>query len=135
MVLASLEESAMSVTQAVRESLFQTIHNYSVEELDALPHGAIQLDTTGKVLSFNQYESTLANKKKEDVLGRNFFTEVAPCTNVQEFHGRFVRGVQEKKLHEKFRYHFAFKQNPRDVVITLFYSDITDTVWVFVQPL
>lgn len=134
MELAMIEEATMSVTQVVRETLFQTVQNFTEQELDALPHGAIQLDTTGKVLSFNQYESTLANKKKEDVIGRNFFTEVAPCTNVQEFHGRFVRGVAEKKLHEKFRYHFAFKQNPRDVVVTLFYSDITNTVWVFVQP-
>ena len=124
----------MSSSPTLRENLFETIHNFTAPELDALPHGAIQLDTTGKVLAFNQYESQLANKKKEDVIGRNFFTEVAPCTNVQEFHGRFVRGVKEKKLHEKFRYHFAFKQNPRDVVVTLFYSDITNTVWVFVQP-
>jgi photoactive yellow protein len=77
----------------------------------------------------------LANLKKESVIGKNFFKEVAPCTDVQEFYGRFPTGVAEKSLHENFRYHFAFKQNPRDVTVTLFYSGITETVWVFVKPL
>ena len=48
--------------------------------------------------------------------------------------GRSGRALEKKFLHAKFYYHFAFKQDPRDVSVTLFYSDITDSVWVFVQP-
>ena len=116
------------------DTLYTQIDDLVPADLDQLPHGAIQLDRTGKVLQFNDYESRLANLQKERVIGRNFFTEIAPCTNVQEFHGRFQKGVDAKHLHEKFRYHFAFKQNPRNVLVTLFYSDKTDTVWVFVRP-
>jgi len=36
-------------------------------------------------------------------------------------------------LHETFDYLFAFKQAPRTVRVTLFYSAATATVWVFVQ--
>jgi photoactive yellow protein len=104
------------------------------EELDNLPFGAIQLDTNGNVLKYNDFESRLAGLKKENVIGKNFFTEVAPCTNVKEFYGRFKNGVEKKMLHEKFRYHFAFKRNPIDVTVTLFYSDITRSIWVFVRP-
>ncbi|MGH9510580.1 MAG: PAS domain-containing protein [Terriglobales bacterium] len=77
------------------------------DEFNSLPFGAIQLDTDGMVLKYNGYESRLAGVKKENAVGKNFFTEVAPCTNVKEFYGRFRAGVERKSLHEKFRYHFA----------------------------
>ncbi len=125
----------MSATPAQRHNLSNIVDSMSEAELDKLPHGAIQLNTEGKVLKFNAYESKLANMKKESVIGKNFFKEVAPCTDVQEFYGRFRQGVREKNLHENFRYHFAFRQNPRDVTVTLFYSPTTETVWVFVKPL
>ena len=31
----------------------------------------------------------------EEAIGRSFFDEVAPCTKVQEFHGRFLEGVEK----------------------------------------
>lgn len=124
----------MSVTAELRDALFTRVDGMNETELDQLPHGAIQLDRHGNVLKFNLQEQKLANLDKRSVIGNNFFKQVAPCTDVQEFHGRFSEGVAAKKLHAKFRYHFAFRQNPRDVIVTLFYSDITDTVWVFVHP-
>ena len=125
----------MSASSAARHSLASVVDSLSEAELDQLPHGAIQVSIEGRVLKFNAYESQLANLKKESVIGKNFFKQVAPCTDVQEFYGRFREGVRTKNLHENFRYHFAFKQNPRDVTVTLFYSPTTDTVWVFVKPL
>ncbi|MGA9392637.1 MAG: PAS domain-containing protein [Candidatus Sulfotelmatobacter sp.] len=105
------------------------------KELDALPHGVIQLDAQGKVLRYNAYEQRLAGLTREKVVGKNFFKQVAPCTDVQEFYGRFREGVALGKLHCKFRYRFTFKKNPRNVTVTLFYSDRDKTVWVFVQPI
>ncbi|HEV2399512.1 MAG TPA: PAS domain-containing protein [Candidatus Sulfotelmatobacter sp.] len=125
----------MSASSVARHSLASVVDSMSEVELDQLPHGAIQLSTDGTVLKFNAYESELTNLRKESVIGKNFFKEVAPCTDVKEFYGRFREGVRAKNLHENFRYHFAFRQNPRDVTVTLFYSPMTDTVWVFVKPL
>jgi photoactive yellow protein len=103
-------------------------------ELDSLPVGMIQLDRTGKVLKFNQTESDLARVAKDDALGKNFFDEVAPCTKVQEFHGRFVEGVEKKNLHTVFDYVFRFRDGrQKNVVISMFYSQSTDTVWVLVE--
>ena len=103
-------------------------------ELDSLPVGMIQLDRTGKVLKFNQTESDLARVAKDDAVGKNFFDEVAPCTKVQEFHGRFVEGVEKKNLHTVFDYVFRFRDGrQKNVVISMFYSQSTDTVWVLVE--
>lgn len=109
------------------------VEQLSARELDELPFGAIQLDAQGKILSFNAHEARLTGRDPGKVIGRNFFTEVAPCTNVQQFHGRFVAGIARQQLHESFPYRFDFKMAPRDVTVTLFYSKITGTGWVFVR--
>jgi photoactive yellow protein len=103
-------------------------------ELDGLPVGMIQLDRNGTVLKFNQTESSLARMDKADAIGRSFFDEVAPCTKVQEFYGKFVEGVENRNLHTVFPYQFRFRDGrQKNVVISMFYSGSTETVWVLVQ--
>ena len=111
----------------------ESIDRMSEGELDELPFGAIRLDPAGKVLSYNRTEANLTGRKKERVIGRNFFTDVAPCTNVQAFAGRFREGVAKKDMHVIFPYRFDFQMAPRDVTVTLFYSKQTDSAWVFVR--
>jgi photoactive yellow protein len=104
------------------------------DELDSLPVGMIQLDRDGTVLKFNQTESSLARVEKGEAVGKSFFDEVAPCTKVQEFHGKFVEGVQNRNLHTVFPYQFRFRDGrQKNVVISMFYSGSTETVWVLVQ--
>ena len=111
----------------------ERIQNLGESDLDRLPFGAIRLDRNGKILSYNRTEAELSGRRKESVLGKNFFTEVAPCTNVQEFAGRFREGVARGSLHMVFPYVFDFQMEPRNVWVTLFYSNETDTAWVFVR--
>jgi photoactive yellow protein len=110
------------------------IRDLSETELEQLPFGAIELDPAGIILRYNGFESKLSGIHKNRALGKHFFTELAPCTNVKEFYGRFQEGVARKRMHEKFRYYFSFKKNPIDVTITLFYSDLTNSIWVFARP-
>ena len=111
----------------------ESIDRMSEGELDALPFGAIRLDKTGKILSYNMAESRLTGRDPKRVIGRNFFTDVAPCTNVQAFAGRFREGVAKGDMHIIFPYRFDFEMAPRDVTVTLFYSKATETAWVFVR--
>lgn len=111
----------------------EKIDRMSEEELDALPFGAIRLDREGKILNYNMTESKLTGRDPKRVIGRNFFTDVAPCTNVQAFAGRFREGVAKGDMHVIFPYRFDFQMAPRDVTVTLFYSQHTSTAWVFVR--
>jgi photoactive yellow protein len=111
----------------------EKIDRMSETELDELPFGAIRLDRNGVILSYNMTESKLTGRRRERVIGRNFFTDVAPCTNVQSFAGRFREGVEKGELHAIFPYRFDFEMAPRDVTVTLFYSKQTGTAWVFVR--
>jgi photoactive yellow protein len=111
----------------------ERIDRMSVQELDALPFGAIRLDRDGNILTYNMTESRLTGRDPKRVIGRNFFSDVAPCTNVQAFAGRFREGVAKKEMHAIFPYRFDFQMAPRDVTVTLFYSKQTETAWVFVR--
>ena len=105
----------------------------SPNELDALPYGMIQLDASGRILKYNAVESRLASLPQAHAIGKQFFTEIAPCTKVQEFYGRFKDGVVRESLDTSFQFHFAFKQAPRDVTVRLFYSRRTRSVWVMIS--
>lgn len=121
----------MQMTETLQD--LEQIDRMSEAELDELPFGAIRLDKNGTVLSYNMTESKLTGRDPKRVIGRNFFTDVAPCTNVQAFAGKFREGVANGDLHTIFPYRFDFEMAPRDVTVTLFYSQQTGTAWVFVR--
>ncbi|GAC1538669.1 MAG: hypothetical protein NVS2B17_12910 [Candidatus Velthaea sp.] len=88
-------------------------------ELDQLPFGAIVVDYTGGIIAYNQYEARLARKNREEVIGKNFFRDVAPCTAVQAFEGRMHSFVGAKdQVSESFDYFFPFAHGSVDVTIT-----------------
>ncbi|MBV9573088.1 MAG: PAS domain-containing protein [Acidobacteriales bacterium] len=120
---------------ALTPFITQNIDSIGEKELDSLPYGVIQLDTLGTVVRYNAYEEGLSGLTRDKVVGKNFFKQIAPCTDMQEFYGRFRDGVVAGELHCTFRYHFSFKQNPRDVTITLLYNSREKLTWILVQPI
>jgi photoactive yellow protein len=103
------------------------------EEVDQLPFGMIQLDFEGNILSYNEAEATFAKLNKTKQIGRNFFDSVAPCTKVKDFYGRFLEGIQNKKLYETFGFVFKFSHGWKNVAITMMLSEKSDSVWVLVS--
>ena len=87
-------KSEESTDDLIGRAEIERIENLSESGLDALPFGAIRLDRNGTILAFNRAEADITGRRRESVIGKNFFTEVAPCTNVQEFAGRFREGVE-----------------------------------------
>ena len=90
------------------DALIQRVDSLSEPELDGLPLGMIQLDSQGKILKFNRTEASLARLKAKDQIGKSFFNEVAPCTRVREFYGRFQEGVRAKNLYQTFGFIFRW---------------------------
>ena len=126
-------QTGEDVDPALPQSAILTrIDSFSESDLDALPFGVIQLTPEGTILQYNMYEEDLARRRASDVIGKNFFTQVAPCTDVREFAGRYREGVAAGTLHETFDYVFAFTP-PKPVRVTLYFSRATGTGWVFVR--
>lgn len=101
--------------------------------LDEQPFGIIRLDSSGRILNYNLYEERLARRSRRDVVGKNFFFEVAPCTRVKKFYGRFIDGVERRSLKATFSFQFLFPHGERSVEISLLYRSEDDTVWVLVR--
>ncbi len=90
------------------------------EEVDALPYGLMIFDHEGYVHLYNDYESRLSRRAPHEVLGRNWFHEVAPCTRVAAFEGRFRAFVAEARADEvaRFGFRFHFHHGAQDVVVS-----------------
>jgi photoactive yellow protein len=116
--------------------LMHEVGSLSPLELDALPFGAIQLDATGTILTYNKAEERLSGRKADSVVGKNFFREIAPCTRVKTFQGAFEIGVQRQQLNEVFDFLFKFPSGAREVRIRMIYSAVPKpAVWIFVTPI
>ena len=115
------------------DELLRQADELASADLDSLPFGMIQLDREGRILKFNQAEARMARINRDRQLGRSFFDEVAPCTKVREFYGRFQEGLSKRNLYETFGFVFKFDHGWHNVAITMMYSDKTDSVWVLVS--
>ena len=104
-------------------------------QIDSLAFGALQLDRHGKILAFTQAESSITGRRKEAVIGRNFFDEVAPCCNKPGFRGVFDAGVTAGNLNAMFDYTFDYVMTPTKVKIHMKTAVIGETYWVFVKRL
>jgi len=103
----------------VKIPLSQDTPQINFATLDLLPYGIIVVNDDGTILYYNAREEQIACRKREDVIGKNFFTEVAPCTQVQEFHGRFRETMHTKGAVATFQFRFPFPDRPREVEISL----------------
>ena len=109
------------------------LYTLSPAELDQFQFGVIELSDSGYVRTYNEYESNLAQRKKEDVLGKDFFAEIAPCTNTPVFSGIFFHGVQHDDLHAFVSYVFDFKMSPTHVWIHMYRCPISHRNWILVK--
>ena len=102
-------------------------------QLNKLAFGAIELDATGKILKYNAIEGEITGRDPKAVIGKNFFTDVAPCTNRPEFKGVFDAGVRAKNLNTMFEYVFDHQMKPTKVKIHMKQAVLGQSYWVFVK--
>jgi photoactive yellow protein len=84
--------------------------------LDALPFGVVAMSEAGTVTRYNLAESHLSGLTPAIVVGRNFFTSVAPCTNNFLVAFRFEN---EPVLDAIIDYVFTFRIKPTAVKLRL----------------
>jgi len=96
----------------------ELLSSMSQEEVDELPYGFVVLDEEGTVMLYNRYESALSRLPPERVIGKNFFRDVAPCTRVEAFFGRFrALLADDARTEESFRFRFVFRHGAQDVAV------------------
>jgi len=99
------------------------------KELDAYPDGVITVDRKGIIKRYNKTEATLARREGVETQGLNFFTDVAPCTAVKEFKGRFdTFALGQGSGVERFDFTFRFAWGRQDVGITMIRRSGSDDI-------
>ncbi|MEA5446885.1 photoactive yellow protein [Gammaproteobacteria bacterium AB-CW1] len=115
------------------DDIENTLSRMNENELDDLAFGAIQLDKNGNILHYNSTEGEITGRNPEEVKGKNFFRDVAPCTDRPEFAGKFREGVAKGELNTLFEYVFDYKMQPTKVKVHMKKAISGDTYWVFVK--
>jgi photoactive yellow protein len=118
-----------------KDDIDNKLANMSPKQIDDLAFGAIQLDTQGKILRYNEAEAQITGRNAGAVIGSNFFRDVAPCTNTAKFKGVFDAGVRTNTLNTMFEYVFDYKMNPTKVKIHMKKAISDGTFWIFVKRL
>jgi photoactive yellow protein len=124
----------MEIVSFDDSSLANVLSKMDEKQIDDLAFGAIQLDADGTILTYNSAEGAITGRDPKEVIGKNFFTEVAPCTNRAEFRGKFDAGVKAGELNTLFEYVFDYQMQPTKVKVHMKNSMGTDgTFWMFVK--
>ena len=123
----------MEIKTLKADELDNVLARMNPKEIEGLAFGAIQLDADGKILFYNAAEGQITGRNPADVLGKNFFRDIAPCTNSPKFSGVFKTGVAAGKLDTIFEYIFDYKMKPTKVCVHLKKAMSGDTYWVIVR--
>jgi photoactive yellow protein len=87
-------------------------------DLDALPFGVIVVDRSGTIVEYNSYEREMAHMGERVLIGLNFFRDVAPCTAIQDFEGRFDTFLDSADTSiEPFQFVFPFTRGAQAVSV------------------
>jgi photoactive yellow protein len=86
------------------------------EAIDALAFGAIRLDAGGTVTFYSARERANSGLRRE-VVGRNFFADIAPCMQRPEVSGRIERARASGTLDVAFDFVSDLPSGERDVAL------------------
>lgn len=125
----------MEVVTFGADDIGNKLSKMSDKDIDNMAFGAIKLDAQGKILSYNKAEGEITGRNPNEVIGKNFFNDVAPCTKSKEFYGKFKEGVDSGKLSTMFEYTFDYKMKPTKVKVHMKKSLDGEAFWVFVKRL
>jgi photoactive yellow protein len=102
----------------VRRYFFPDMGELDFSSLDELPFGAILVNEKAEILFYNRKEEDVASRRREDMLGKNFF-ELAPCAQVKSYYGRFLEVVKEPGFLVNFRFQYSLPGPTQEVEITM----------------
>jgi photoactive yellow protein len=125
----------LNIVRFGKDDIDNVLAKLTAREIDQLAFGAIQLGGKGTILKYNATESSITGREGKDVIGKNFFRDVAPCTNSPQFKGVFDAGVRADNLNTMFEYVFDYRMAPPKVKIHMKKAISDGTFWIFVKRL
>jgi photoactive yellow protein len=100
-------------------------------QMDSVDFGVVRMTSDGVVTAYNRVEAELSGMEAGSVVGKNFFVQVAPCTNNYMVAERF-RTAEE--LDEIIDYVFTYAMVPTPVTLRLVKSKSSQHQYLLVRP-
>ncbi len=100
------------------KSLLTWLESQQNSMYDELPFGVVKMNKNGIVVYYNKQESTITGVDSGMAVGKNFFVQIAPCTN------NFMVAEKYKlaELDEELNYLFTYVTTPTKVKLRLLKS-------------
>jgi len=114
------------------DDLIARVAGLDAESLHALPFGVIRLDQDGKVTFFSRTEARQSGFGDRPILGRAFFTEIAPCVGTPDLLRRIERARAAGTLDILFEHVGDFSDATRELRVRV-KSATPGELWVFID--
>lgn len=111
-------------------NLFDWLNAATAAEIDTLPFGVVGMTLDGTVDVYNVEEGKLAGLTPSRVIGRNFFTSVAPCTNNFMVAERYR---SESDMDVVIDYVFTLRMAPKKVHLRLIRRSDAQQMYLVVE--
>ena len=125
--------TSLNIVAFGKDDIENVLGKMSDKQINELAFGAIQLDARGTILTYNAAEASITGRSASDVIGKNFFKDVAPCTNNLKFKGVFDAGIKQDNLNTMFEYVFDYNMAPTKVKIHMKKAILGGSYWIFVK--
>lgn len=109
------------------------MNGFDGRDVDEFAFGAIQLDAEGVIHVYNAAEAQITGRDPKAMIGKNFFDDVAPCTNREGFRDVFNEGVHHDDLDILFEWIFDTGVMACKVLVHLKKADTPERYWVLVK--
>lgn len=125
----------MTVATFEQPDVLQLLEKGNSAELDLLDFGVIGMDSNNNVQTYNTTEAKFAGLTRENVLGANLFTTVAPCMNnfmvAQRFEDALASG---QDLDVTIDYVLTLRMRPKQVRLRLLARHGSALRYVLIKP-
>ena len=110
--------------------LFDWLNTATTAEIDSLSFGVVGMTLDGTVDVYNVAEGKLAGLTPARVIGKNFFTAVAPCTNNFMVAERYAT---ETDMDAVIDYVFTLRMAPKKVHLRLMRRSTSQQMYLVVE--
>ena len=131
----SNEERAGASEQSMEledERLPERVEQLSLQAIDALPFGVVRLDAMGKVTYYSKTEAEQSGFGDRRAIGRDFFTQMAPCLATPELMRRIAEARRAGTLDITFEQVGDFDDADRELRVRVS-SATGGGLWVFLR--
>ncbi len=108
--------------------IIENLNTMGEKELDELPFGAVGLDSQNTVELYNAHEERYSGLPRDIVVGRHFFSDVAPCMN----NYLVAERLAEAELDVTLPYVLTFRMRPTPVRLRLLRGSEAPRRWVLI---